>query len=731
MYTERKQSLIERKKLQWAKEREELAELNSVWGRDANVIRFRNATKGQTIGEVGRREPRRQSLPPLYKNHNSSNYTSCEKLDKEMGGETSGYGSDNANNSPEHYQAGNWDNTLGYESSSSAREDRLKWGDRGVHVGKFWEPKAVDNFSKNDTPGWVKRGLEGKTELVVSNTSPAESPEQEYLDRDRPSTSSTNSQLRSYIRGQNVPIEPIELAERERRRQIALAHQEAIREQLEDRERRRKEERERKLKEEYEEELRIKREKEIERLRKEKEEQEAIEIAEKQARQERNKIKAKHINDVNITENLIEKENIKSPRHIENNVKENNIALALKTDGITQGSSKEMHCKLQNLIDNDYVVTSTYNNKYIDSRNVMKIKNEVTNNAVQPNKDEFNHNFEDPEDTPSKKKNDKILVPPLDLPQSSTVSDNLALVLQTPYETLQNMQFAVLMPTSGQGPATALPIAIPLTINTDRTSPRTENRILTPSQYRNKRFCDSSTQTELSEISKNNENIRDKYVREKLSNLEINFDNRSRKERRMRHDDRSRENVEERPKWGVNRPPTRYLKQSEKDPVYQRRKLRQKLRQVKNYEDKTNNYSPHSSDESQTASPRMYRKNSYPEKRHSRALWRKHDQLFSQNVRVYQTEIVPLEADKDHIYYKRKQCHQCCCRCRDDKDHIKVVDILKIQHATSPTDCIPYPSENLKDQMPDSMNNNSMDSCSEIYDKIQNDLSAKQDHWEN
>lgn len=113
-----------------------------------------------------------------------------------MGGETSGYGSDNANNSPEHYQAGNWDNTLGYESSSSAREDRLKWGDRGVHVGKFWEPKAVDNFSKNDTPGWVKRGLEGKTELVVSNTSPAESPEQEYLDRDRPSTSSTNSQLR-------------------------------------------------------------------------------------------------------------------------------------------------------------------------------------------------------------------------------------------------------------------------------------------------------------------------------------------------------------------------------------------------------------------------------------------------------------------------------------------------------------------------------------------------------
>lgn len=115
-----------------------------------------------------------------------------------MGGETSGYGSDNPNHSPEHYQPPPCYQSNGYESSSSSREDRLKWGDRGVHVGnKFWEPKEEDFEKANDTPGWVKRGLERKTELIVSNMSPAESPEQrDCLEGDRPCTSSSGSQTR-------------------------------------------------------------------------------------------------------------------------------------------------------------------------------------------------------------------------------------------------------------------------------------------------------------------------------------------------------------------------------------------------------------------------------------------------------------------------------------------------------------------------------------------------------
>lgn len=110
-----------------------------------------------------------------------------------MGGETSGYGSDNPNNA-EDFQPPTW-TSGGYESSSSGREDRAKWGDRGVHVGKFWEPKEED--STHEPPGWVKRGLERKTELIVSNMSPAESPEQRNLtEDDRPCTGSSGSQAR-------------------------------------------------------------------------------------------------------------------------------------------------------------------------------------------------------------------------------------------------------------------------------------------------------------------------------------------------------------------------------------------------------------------------------------------------------------------------------------------------------------------------------------------------------
>lgn len=139
-----------------------------------------------------RDDKRRSSLPPLYKNQYNSN--DRYERDKDLGGETSGYGSDNQNNSPE-YQKSNW-NQSGYESSSSFRDDRPKWGDRGVGVGKFWQPKQeYMEKAANEPPNWVKRGLQDG-EIIVSNTSPAESPQQTYEDADRPYTSSSISQTR-------------------------------------------------------------------------------------------------------------------------------------------------------------------------------------------------------------------------------------------------------------------------------------------------------------------------------------------------------------------------------------------------------------------------------------------------------------------------------------------------------------------------------------------------------
>lgn len=141
---------------------------------------------------------RRSSLPPLTR---TQNYNSQEKFERDLGGETSGYGSDNANHTPEHSRQMRWSQG-GYESSSSCREERMKWGDRGVGVGKFWEAREINDNDKtinNDTPNWVKRGLQRDEELIVANSSPSESPEQDYGEHDRPCTGSSNSLPNRYI----------------------------------------------------------------------------------------------------------------------------------------------------------------------------------------------------------------------------------------------------------------------------------------------------------------------------------------------------------------------------------------------------------------------------------------------------------------------------------------------------------------------------------------------------
>lgn len=72
---------------------------------------------------------------------------------------------------------------------------------------------------------------------------------------------------RSFLRGQNVPLQAEILEERQRRREKALQHQTAIRQQLEERERRRREERERRQREERLEEERVRREQDEQRRR--------------------------------------------------------------------------------------------------------------------------------------------------------------------------------------------------------------------------------------------------------------------------------------------------------------------------------------------------------------------------------------------------------------------------------------------------------------------------------
>lgn len=399
------------------------------------------------------------------------------------------------------------------------------------------------------------------------------------------------------------------MAERERRRQIAIAHQQAIRQQLEEKERKRKEERERRIREEREEELRIERERELDRQRREMElkkmqEKNEREQKRKQALQEAlekaasEKVDKQKLLKQNINENI--KEKSKSPRKEE-------IA-----------SNIELEKQEEKL-----------NNERIENKAEVKVTNVKETNKVE---DEANNN--------------RSLTPRQQL--LSIRDNNLALVLQSPLDLLQGMQFAVLMPTL----TNSLPIAVPIAADNVQQTTRTQNRLLTPTQYRNnKQYSDSSTQTDCFDCN-HNETQDEKFVSEKLSSLDIN-ENRSKKRREV---------AEERPKWGVNRPQMRYLKQSEKDPLYQRRKIKQKIRQIKVYNDKYSNCSARSSDDSQTNSPVHSRRR----ERVSRASWRKNEHLFARNVSVYQTEIIPLESDRDQIYYKQ-HTHRCCCQCFTEK----------------------------------------------------------------
>ena len=85
---------------------------------------------------------------------------------------------------------------------------------------------------------------------------------------DSSSTGSYGSDVnKTYLRGQNQPIDADILQEREMKRQKALELQTAIKKQLEERERKRKEEKEKKIREERAEEERIKRQQDLEKQR--------------------------------------------------------------------------------------------------------------------------------------------------------------------------------------------------------------------------------------------------------------------------------------------------------------------------------------------------------------------------------------------------------------------------------------------------------------------------------
>ncbi|KDR14478.1 hypothetical protein L798_11649 [Zootermopsis nevadensis] len=670
-------SLVEQKRIQWAREREELAGMCAPWGlptregeryRTCIKTRFVSSTKDlerQEQDEVCRSydyselqakaarmgRKRSPSLPPIYNRpvptcqdeelmRSSQQYENNIEQDDEREGETSGYASDSGGTSNErnndywkqqrqerYHRHDSWtNNTQTYHkvprhlnkqapwipsnrryatpdsvvstppcrlwsSGGSDEVNRLRWGDRGVGVGHLWEPTLHEPDSRlpqvhasgGATPSWLERGLSkisncessigSSTQVLVINHG---SPTQSLLSRelaDSCDTISTPSQSecnRTFIRGQNAPLEADVLLERERKRQKALEHQNAIRLQLEERERTRKEERERRIREEKEEEERIKREQEIEKKRIEEEQRwvkeredkevrkaaamrEALENAEKKAREEKSRASRKHVLE---------------------SIKDSSSAIAIT----------DTHENKSWFDSNSTAESSVIGNTTSTIQNTTQVKDSVTNlcNDISvsnhgsknvPREHEEVLRMHDGTQTGVETHSEALLI------AAETIAmpaDGLAVMLGNTTEKCSHdvlpaasggVQLALLMSPSLQQPLVL------------------DNRLLTPSKYRAMGH-ERGTQTD-SDINTRSRGRWGKgkaysQIKRKDRKKSASLERPHRgcklplRCRSQSQPTQPRMRLEDRPKWGVNRPETQYIKQSEKDPYYQRR-LRQKL----------------------------------------------------------------------------------------------------------------------------------------------------------
>ncbi|KAM3966136.1 LOW QUALITY PROTEIN: uncharacterized protein ACR2FA_012436 [Aphomia sociella] len=646
-------SLVQQKKEQWAREREEMSQLYLPWGsgeRYTNRLQVRNQFAStlelHKQSSYDYQEPiqrqRSPSLPPIHNidperakedrrtNVLNRNIPSAKRFafyDEDAEGDTSGYGSETINHMNRSqketihevtncripvvaWQQGKDNRNLSSSGGRSAdgawsarsprsntgEEGRPRWGDRGVATGRLWEPTAPNarlpqmQNQKKGTPSWVERGLnmiENTAEvLVIDQTSSTNS----GFECDRSSCNGSD-EGRTFLRGQNVPLEPEIKAQRENKRIKALELQSAILSQLEDREKRRQEEREIRLREERLEELRIQRQQEEDRLRLEEEKRKheekqlmekkletlkkALEDAEKKARLEKEKRFISH------------RQNMNTVISIENKTKDEdttrNVISSNTNTGILRNES----------------MSPTKTNRTYDVHSAKSHKKDCDSHQTT----EFNS----PRSMGPGNLNLFIhSVPPLALTDNQFsivpigINGNGDIVSSQP----NSIQLAVLVPQN-------------LTNNLYNVSLNSLNniqeltdngKVLTPRKYRPEKTKDVSTQTETNICKSTTDKIveteeLERNIDKDYPNIDENAPQEShhntlKKDRRFRSEERYKKDIENRPKWGVNRPAAQYKKQSEKDPFYsQKRKMRQK------YRPQARQYLSQSSEDSRSPSP--------------------------------------------------------------------------------------------------------------------------------
>ncbi|XP_016840108.1 MAP7 domain-containing protein 2 isoform X3 [Nasonia vitripennis] len=524
------------------------------------------------------------------KQHHHHHHRQGKGAEQEREGETSGYASDNFDGPaqqqqvvalPCHVNCHNPDTAMGertWQNPYYSDENSLPSSRKLVSLaraGEFnrqrWGSVWGQEVSKDPPPpSWLERGLsrlDHSSQVLVINHDSASSP-------DSSTTGSLGSDTnKTYLRGQNQPIDADILQEREVRRQKALELQTAIKQQLEERERKRKEEREKKLREEraeeeriqrerdlekqrFEEEQRRQREKEAAKLKKSKAMQEVLEAAERQAKEEKRQ-RRRRDDDAGNEANR--------PRDDKNG--------AENAGNSAQPIDKEAKQALNRRESSATMDTHTTSRNHGSSEPVrLPISQEV---AIV-----LSGRLEDPEllaKSPLKLVN--LVVSPRN---GSSASRNI--------ESGGGISLSALL--SGLGSPVILQ-------TTTRPSPRfAENRLLTPSKYRVASGRECGTQTDCegdqlsSDLAEKAHEMRTKDAKErkeaannsrrdveKSTNTGDDSSTSKPLPGRNKSQPRITASLESRPRWNANRPGTRYRTQSEKDPHYQRR-MRLRRRQV-------------------------------------------------------------------------------------------------------------------------------------------------------
>lgn len=388
--------------------------------------------------------------------------------------------------------------------------------------------------------------------------------------------------FRTFLRGQNVPLEPEIKAQRENKRLKALELQSIILNQLEDREKRRQEEKDQLRREEKLEELRIQRQQEEDwlRLEAEKERQEERQLLE----QKKLDALKKALEDAEKKAKLEkEKRFISLKKSIQSNIKVD------PQEKIEEDITQEIiHSQIEPTSPNK--PKTNYDSQLTKSQQKNCTSYQTTEfnsprSSIHGNLNLFIHSV-----PPLALADNKFNIVPIEINEKGEIlsqSNGVQLAMLVP-QSLANNIYSVSLNALNE--STNVP------------------KILTPNKYRSAIMKDASTQTDEILIC----NVRDKTV--ETEEYERNIDkeysvidenapldshhNTLKKERKYRSEDRYKKELESRPKWGVNRPAAQYKKQSEKDPFYsQKRKIRQKHRP------QARQYLSQSSDDSRSPSP--------------------------------------------------------------------------------------------------------------------------------